>query len=495
MFISIGLVLSVSASVYARVGPTVTLDYGTFTGLRDDTAGIISYRGIRYADAPIGDLRWRAPVSPPSTHLGNVDATQFGSACVATTQTTITSGSSEDCLFGNVYIPTTKGANETLPVLVWFHGGGFQGGSTHDIFPNPMLQAPASPVVFVSFEYRLGQFGFLVASQFGVNQQELAQQCSRQRKLLLGEGGNSGGLFHAAMGDSPSLNFMPSYIDTYVETILEQFASFAGCGNKGTQVMSCLRTATGNKLASAGSQTIAARTSTLYTFAPILDDSFLTERPVEAFKKGQFAHVPVLFGSNTNEGAGWSASLSDSSANTSNPNATQTTVFNFLRGQWTSLTRASFDRAVAQFYPLSDYGTFSLQGQQMYGEARYICTASLIAGAAVDQGLKAYSFHYDNPISGSNHGADLTAFFSSSPPSDDSNKSLFAAMREFWTSFVVDGVPSSKNTSVASWSPVSGSDGSPRMRLQPGNVGLENLTSALAGRCAFWHGISAEMNV
>lgn len=150
---------------------------------------------------------------------------------------------------------------------------------------------------------------------------------------LLGESGNPGGLFRAAMGDSPSRSFLLSYTDTYVETIFDQFASVAGCGGS-TEVMKCLRAAVGNELALTGSQIIAARTATLYTFAPILDGSFLQERSVQAFKKGQFARVPVLFRSNTNEGARWSASLPDESANTSNPNATQTTVFNFLRGQF-----------------------------------------------------------------------------------------------------------------------------------------------------------------
>jgi len=113
---------------------------------------------------------------------------------------------------------------------------------------------------------------------------------------LLGEGGDSGGLFRAAMGDSPSLSFLPTYTDTYVEAMFDQFASFAGCGGQGGGVMKCLRSASGDKLALAGSQTIGARTSTISTFAPIIDDAFLKERPVEAFNNGHFAHIPVLFG-------------------------------------------------------------------------------------------------------------------------------------------------------------------------------------------------------
>ncbi|KAG6908681.1 hypothetical protein DXG01_003695 [Tephrocybe rancida] len=326
--------------------------------------------------------------------------------------------------------------------------------------------------------------------------------------------GNAGGLFRAAMGDSPSLSFLPSYNDTYTEGIFKQFANFAGCTS---DIMKCLRTADGNKLALAGSQTIAARTATLFTFAPILDGTFLRERPVEAFKNGHFAQVPVLFGSNTNEGAGWSASLPDASANTSMPNATETTVYNFLKGQFADLTRASFDQAVTKFYPLSDYGTFSLQGQQMYGEMRYICTAGLITGAAFDHKLKAYQFQYvhdhsdpkwifdlhassyDNPVLGSNHGADLAAFFPTSTPSDPNVNALFVAMREFWTSFVATSQPSAKDSSI-SWKAVANSNSSPRILLHPGatndpGIALENLSSALSARCAFWHGISAELKV
>jgi hypothetical protein len=63
------------------------------------------------------------------------------------------------------------------------------------------------------------------------------------------------------------------------------------------------------------------------------------------------------------------------------PNATEQTVFNFIHGQYTTFTQASVDRGF-KLYPLSSFnGSFSLQGQQMYGEARYICTAALISGS------------------------------------------------------------------------------------------------------------------
>lgn len=62
------------------------------------------------------------------------------------------------------------------------------------------------------------------------------------------------------------------------------------------------------------------------------------------------------------------------------PNATEATVFNFLQGQYASITHNSVDTGF-EIYPLEEFNkSFSLQGQQMYGEARYICTAAMITG-------------------------------------------------------------------------------------------------------------------
>ena len=137
---------------------------------------------------------------------------------------------------------------------------------------------------------------------------------------------------------------------------------------------------------------LLARPATLYVFAPNLDGDFIRERPVEALKSGNFARVPVLFGFNSNEGSRWSARLTDPSANTSMPNATEETVFNFLRGQYATLSNASFNDAV-KLYPLKDYAdSFSLQGQQMYGECRYICTAPMITGAAIRKSSRVFLY-------------------------------------------------------------------------------------------------------
>ncbi|KAL0066490.1 hypothetical protein AAF712_006533 [Marasmius tenuissimus] len=403
--------------------PQVTLDYGTFVGSKDNNTGTIAYRGVRYAEAPVGNLRFRAAVSPPSKDLGVVDATQFGDTCIQNSQ--VAEGSSEDCLFGNIYIPASA-VSESLPVLVWFHGGGFISGSSRDADPTQLFATTKEPFVFVSFQYRLGPFGFLGGSSVkadgqlnaGLQDQRTAMRWV-QRYIgkfggdpskvtiwgqsagagstmfhLLANNGDSEGLFRAAMGDSPSLSFTPPSDGDYIQSVFDDIVSNSGCDDAyDAATLDCLRTVDTATIASAGQGVLAARPAILYVFAPQLDGKFITTRPVEGFTEGKFAQVPILFGANSNEGANWSNRLTDPNANTSMPNATENTVYNFLKGQYATFTRDSFENARA-LYPLEDYNnSFSLQGQQMYGETRYICTASLMTGGAASKSpMKAFQY-------------------------------------------------------------------------------------------------------
>ncbi|KAF9046268.1 alpha/beta-hydrolase [Panaeolus papilionaceus] len=507
------------------VGASVALDYATLNGFQNTTTGIINFKGIPYADPPIGNLRWRAPVSPPSKNLGTIDATQFGAACVRTSQVTVATETSEDCLFRNVYIPINTQVTDKLPVLVWFHGGGWQTGSSHTAPPDLILQTAAEPLVFVSFDYRLGQFGFLGGSQLAANgtlnaglldQRAALQWVQRYipnfggdpgRVTLWGQSAGAGsamfhmmanngdnqGLFHAVIAESPPFGTTPNNTDPDVQSVFNEFAKNAECSTKGTKTMSCLRKLTSKELALAGSKTLDSRPATLFVFGPIVDGSFVQTTPLQAFSSGIFSHVPILVGSNTDEGANWSSTLTDRSANTSMPNANETTVFNFLNGQYPNITQDTVSQAFA-LYPLEDYqGSVSLQAQQMYGEMRYICTAVALASTATAGGNQAYQYHYDNPHLGSNHEAELVAQFDPPNNSEDSDLALFTSMRQYWTSFVAQGFPSSSNGT--DWEPVASVAGSPRILLQPDNVAMEDVPDALTARCAFWSSKAAELQI
>jgi para-nitrobenzyl esterase len=149
-----GAVSAASLEVKTAQGPVV----GELTA-----DGLRVYRGIPYAAAPVGDLRWRDP-QPPAKWSGVRDATRFGARCM---QSATTAGAnprlaaaaalpiSEDCLYLNVWTGAQR-ADERRPVIVWIHGGTFFIG-TGAVFDGTALAKRG--VLLVTINYRLNAFG------------------------------------------------------------------------------------------------------------------------------------------------------------------------------------------------------------------------------------------------------------------------------------------------------------------------------------------------
>ena len=129
-------------------------------GAARDERGVVSFKGIPYAAPPVGELRWRGPQAAEPWE-GVRDATQFGARCYSAWVEDQSPGPprSEDCLTLNVWTPA-QAPGEKRPVMVWVHGGGFQFGSSAERMSDGALLA-AGGVVVVSFNYRVGVFGFL----------------------------------------------------------------------------------------------------------------------------------------------------------------------------------------------------------------------------------------------------------------------------------------------------------------------------------------------
>jgi len=128
-------------------------------GLLSDGGGA-AFKGIPYAQPPVGDLRWREP-TPVRGWTGTRDATQFGAICPQNASATIPQAATiakEDCLFLNVWIPAWP-VTGNRPVLLWIPGGGNINGGTSEARHDGSLLARRG-VVVVTINYRLGSFGF-----------------------------------------------------------------------------------------------------------------------------------------------------------------------------------------------------------------------------------------------------------------------------------------------------------------------------------------------
>jgi para-nitrobenzyl esterase len=141
-------------------GPLVQTMYGKLRGMKDGNVEI--FKGIPFAAPPVGEFRWRPP-QPLKAWEGERDATKFGFNCAQAgwprKPGTIAEGSSEDCLYLNIWRPENLNAKSKLPVMVWIHGGGFVGGSGSSMESSGNSFAK-NGVMLVTINYRLGRLGF-----------------------------------------------------------------------------------------------------------------------------------------------------------------------------------------------------------------------------------------------------------------------------------------------------------------------------------------------
>ena len=162
-FIVLGFILFITTAAWAAVNDPVKIDTGLIAGTSNAGSEIRIFKGIPYAAPPVGPLRWRPPQPvAPWTSVRNTD--EFGPRCTqggagaARGGATPPPPTSEDCLYLNVWTGA-KSASERRPVIVFAYGGGFNSGAGSE--PRYDGEALAKKgVVFVTYNYRLGVFGF-----------------------------------------------------------------------------------------------------------------------------------------------------------------------------------------------------------------------------------------------------------------------------------------------------------------------------------------------
>ncbi len=312
-----GLVLASPARAHGAPGaPVVPTDRGVVRGISAD--GVDKFLGIPYAAPPVGSLRWRPP-APAAGWRGVRPATTLPPACAQRVNSNGPRSEAEDCLYLSVYRP--QRLRRRAPVLFWIHGGGLNTGTgnQHD----GSLMARTNGIVVVSINYRLGAFGFLalpslsteapdhVSGNYGLLDQLAALHWTNRNIAAFGgdprnvtiAGESAGGfsvcdalasplargLFARAVIQSGSC---PSQTLSAGEASGAQFAAAAGCSDPATAA-ACLRAEPAGALldtnpAPANSATVGG--------------SYLPVAPADAIASGNFTRVPVIIGSNHDEG-------------------------------------------------------------------------------------------------------------------------------------------------------------------------------------------------
>jgi para-nitrobenzyl esterase len=325
----LALGLGMVAGAAAAAAPVVRIETGRVAGVAASAGSPVQiFRGIPYAAPPVGDLRWRPP-APAAPWNGVRLATQFGARCMQQhlwdDMIFRSPAASEDCLYLNVWTPATlsHGAKAELPVLVYVYGGGFQAGDSSE--PRYDGAAMASHgIVVVTMNYRLGVFGFLAhpaltaespshaSGNYGLLDQAAAIAWVKRNIAAFGGdpnritiGGESAGSMSvsALMASPLTRNLIAGAIGESGSAMDPRFAARATAEAAGAAYAAGLGAATLTSLrAVSADKMLETQGKDDKAFRPIIDGYFLPEPAADTFAAGHSAHVPLLVGSNSQEG-------------------------------------------------------------------------------------------------------------------------------------------------------------------------------------------------
>jgi para-nitrobenzyl esterase len=320
--------------------PTVRTEAGLVRGTLEE--GVRVYRGIPYAAPPVGDLRWRPP-RPPVPWEGVRDCTEFGPACpqpeMRGRYRSAGGEQSEDCLTLNVWTPA-EAATGPLPVLVWIHGGGMTIGSGSMRHYDGRRLASRGAVL-VTFNYRLGPFGFFahpllsaeseegVSGNYGLLDQIAALRWVRRNiaafggdpacVTIFGESAGavsvslhmvtpaSKGLFHRAIAQSGGVSGINRRLRARWRKKLSAeewgvgLEKSLGCDGA-EDPLAAMRAVSWPEVLAAADPAPVAVGGRGNKYGPVVDGKVLPDDPVLLWAAGRQHDVPFLAGSNADDG-------------------------------------------------------------------------------------------------------------------------------------------------------------------------------------------------
>lgn len=338
----IALLVAPLAAASAQTGITrVKIDTGVLQGSARN--GITTFKGIPFAAPPVGKNRWRAP-QPVTPWKGVREATKYGHDCMQlpfpSDAAPLGTPPSEDCLYMNVWSPAHS-ASANLPVMVWIYGGGFvNGGSSPAVYSGRNFAKGG--VVFVSFNYRVGRFGFFAFPALSKEQagqplgnyaymDQIAALRWVQRNIrgfggnpkdvtIFGESAGGGsvltlltspmtkGLFEKAVVESGGgrdslmgvryVNKTSPTGKPSGEAVGIAFARKMGIDGTGPAALAKLRALPAEQVVDGLNMASMGKQAGIYV-GPMIDGKIVTMTPAQALRSGHYWKVPFMIGTNS----------------------------------------------------------------------------------------------------------------------------------------------------------------------------------------------------
>jgi para-nitrobenzyl esterase len=504
LFAIAALLMSTLADVWAedRIETASGIVEGTM-----GPKGIRIFKGIPFAEPPVGDLRWRPP-QPVRRWQGVKMVQAFAPAPIQNpglaALMSVPTNFSEDCLYLNIWTPA-KAAAERLPVMVWIYGGAFSMGATSaPIYDGTRLAE--NGVVVVSIAYRVGPLGFLAhpdlsregggaSGNYGLRDQIAGLRWVRDNIVAFGGdpgritifGESAGGISVSMLAASPLAKGL------FQRAISQSGGSFAPpkFAREGGQNVSPLEVAEAEGeryLKALGAKDIAAARAIPATdllkggawWWPVFDGDVLPGDQYELYRAGRFNDTPVLIGTNSDEGAMFVRS-----------GVTTESFVAQVRGGF-----GEFAEQILAAYPHATQAEALKSSKDIFRDSAFAWHTWAWARLQSQKGKgQAYVYYFDHrtPQSpgGANHGAEIAYVFGNlrtperaSRPEDEALSDL---MRAYWVNFARTGDPNGPGLSewpafTAAKEQVMQFDASPTLRPTPNLRQLAALEAYYAWR-------------